>query len=149
MTRQGVTGKEKRHRPKVQKTFWRLLSLAAAMSWVAGCGRRPRHSQTRLPWFSITVTPTNASIQASATQQFTATGVFSDSSNRGHDQVRELDIFGCQPGATIQNSGLATTDHSSETVSVQVRLFGEVVDPSSDSPNPVAWERASILQPAI
>src|SRR6266478_676338 len=104
MTRQGVTGKENGI-GQGAKTFWRLLSLAAVMSWVAGCGGG--HASQPVTMVSITVTPTNALIQASATQQFTATGVFSDSSTE--DMTKSVGWTSSNTSkATIQNSGLAT-----------------------------------------
>ncbi len=104
MTRQGVSDKENGI-GQGAKTFWRLLSLAAVMSWVAGCGGG--HASQPVTMVSITVTPTNASIQASATQQFTATGVFSDSSTE--DMTKSVGWTSSNTSkATIQNSGLAT-----------------------------------------
>jgi hypothetical protein len=56
---------------------------------------------------SITVTPANASIQTPATQQFTATGTFSDSSTE--DITKSVSWTSSDASkATIQNSGLAT-----------------------------------------
>ena len=104
MTRQGVSDKENGI-GQGAKTFWRLLSLAAVMSWVAGCGGG--HASQPVTMVSITVTPTNALIQASATQQFTATGVFSDSSTE--DMTKSVGWTSSNTSkATIQNSGLAT-----------------------------------------
>jgi hypothetical protein len=56
---------------------------------------------------SISVTPANTSIKASATQQFTATGAFSDSSTE--DMTKSVSWTSSDTSkATIQNSGLAT-----------------------------------------
>ncbi len=83
----------------------RLLGLGAAMGWLAGCGGG--HASQPVAMVSITVTPANASIQASATQQFTATGVFSDSSTE--DMTNSVSWTSSDTSkATIQNSGLAT-----------------------------------------
>jgi hypothetical protein len=56
---------------------------------------------------SIAVTPANASLQAPATQQFTATGAFSDASTA--DITKSVNWASSDTSkATIQNSGLAT-----------------------------------------
>jgi len=83
----------------------RLLGLGAAMGWVAACGGGA--ASQPITMVSITVTPANASLQASATQQFTATGVFSDSSTE--DMTKSVSWASSDASkATIQNSGLAT-----------------------------------------
>jgi len=82
----------------------RLLGLGAAMGWVAACGGGA--ASQPITMVSITVTPANASLQASATQQFTATGVFSDSSTE--DMTKSVSWASSDASkATIQNSGLA------------------------------------------
>jgi len=87
------------------KFFGRLLGLGVAMGLVAGCGAG--HASQPIALVSITVTPANISIQASATQQFKATGVFSDSSTE--DMTKSVSWTSSDGSkATIQNSGLAT-----------------------------------------
>ena len=96
---------EKGYIAKRAKSFGRLLGLGVAMGWVAGCGGGPASQPATM--VSIAVTPANASIQASATQQFTATGVFSDSSTE--DMTKSVSWTSSDAGkATIQSSGLAT-----------------------------------------
>jgi uncharacterized protein YjdB len=82
-----------------------LLGLGVVMGCVAGCGGGvPSQPITMV---SITVTPANTSIKASATQQFTATGAFSDSSTE--DMTKSVSWTSSDTSkATIQNSGLAT-----------------------------------------
>jgi hypothetical protein len=104
MTMEGVSGKKNGIAQRA-KSFGRLLGLGAAMGWIAGCGGG--HASQPVTMVSITVTPTNSSIQASATQQFTATGVFSDSSTE--DMTKSVSWTSSDASkATIQNSGLAT-----------------------------------------
>jgi uncharacterized protein YjdB len=83
----------------------RLLGLGVVMGCVAGCGGAAASQPITL--VSITVTPVNASIKASATQQFKATGAFSDSS--AEDMTKSVSWTSSDTSkATIQNSGLAT-----------------------------------------
>src|SRR5258708_33092058 len=72
MTMEGVSGKKNGIAQRA-KSFGRLLGLGAAMGWIAGCGGG--HASQPVTMVSITVTPTNSSLQASATQQFTPTGM--------------------------------------------------------------------------
>lgn len=82
-----------------------LLSLGVAISWLWGCGAGQASEPVTL--VSITVTPASASIQAAATQQFTATGAFSDSSTK--DITKSVSWASSDASkATIQNTGLAT-----------------------------------------
>jgi hypothetical protein len=104
MTSPGVSDK-KNGIVQWAKSFGRLLSLTAALSWVAGCGGGPASQPVTV--VSITVTPSHASIQAPATQQFTATGAFSDASTQ--DITKSVSWTSSDVSkATIQNSGLAT-----------------------------------------
>jgi Bacterial Ig-like domain (group 2) len=83
----------------------RLLGLGAVMGWLSGCGGGTTSQPVSM--VSITVTPVNASIQAPATQQFTATGAFSDSSTA--DITKSVSWTSSDASkATVQNSGLAT-----------------------------------------
>src|SRR5690348_3685053 len=81
----------------------RLLGLGAVMGWLSGCGGGTTSQPVTM--VSITVTPVNASIQAPATQQFTATGAFSDSSTA--DITKSVSWTSSDASkATVQNSGL-------------------------------------------
>src|SRR5258707_13884398 len=104
MTMEGVSGKKNGIAQRA-KSFGRLLGLGAAMGWIAGCGGG--HASQPVTMVSITVTPTNSSIQASATQQFTATGVFRDSSTEGMTKSVSWTSSDAS-NATIKNSGLST-----------------------------------------
>jgi hypothetical protein len=87
------------------KSSVRLLGLGAVMGWLSGCGGGSASQPVTM--VSITVTPANASIQAPATQQFTASGVFSDSSTA--DITKSVSWTSSDASkATVQNSGLAT-----------------------------------------
>ena len=75
------------------------------MGWLSGCGGGQASEPVTLG--SITVTPANASVQAQATQQFTATGAFSDTSTK--DVTESVSWTSSDTGkATVQNSGFAT-----------------------------------------
>src|ERR1041384_7984060 len=75
------------------------------MGWLTGCGGGSASEPVTL--VSIAVTPANASLQAPATQQFTATGAFSDASTA--DITKSVNWASSDTSkATIQNSGLAT-----------------------------------------
>ena len=83
----------------------RLLGLAATVCWFSGCGGGK--ASTPVTLVSISVTPATASIQAQATQQFTAMGAFSDASTR--DLTKAVSWASSDTSkATIQSSGLAT-----------------------------------------
>ena len=104
MTRQGMSDNKNGIGQQAMSSV-RLLGLGAAMGWVAACGGGA--ASQPITMVSITVTPANASLQASATQQFTATGVFSDSSTE--DMTKSVSWASSDASkATIQNSGLAT-----------------------------------------
>jgi len=104
MTRQGMSDNKNGIGQRALSSV-RLLGLGAAMVWVAACGGGA--ASQPITMVSITVTPANASLQASATQQFTATGVFSDSSTE--DMTKSVSWASSDASkATIQNSGLAT-----------------------------------------
>lgn len=90
------------HRPSY---LVRWLGLAAATCWFSGCGGGQASEPVTL--VSVAVTPATASIQASANQQFTAMGAFSDASTK--DITKSVSWTSSDTGkATIQSSGLAT-----------------------------------------
>ncbi len=104
MTIHGVGDKKGGIAYRVMSSVW-LLGLGAAMGWLAGCGGGSASEPVTL--VSIAVTPASASIQTTATQQFTATGAFSDSSTK--DITKSVSWTSSDTSkATIQNSGLAT-----------------------------------------
>lgn len=89
---------------RLRSSMW-LFGLGAVMGWFSGCGGSSASVPATL--VSITVTPADASIQAQATQQFTATGAFSDASSE--DITKSVSWTSSDTNkATIQNSGLAT-----------------------------------------
>src|SRR5690349_12069783 len=101
MTIQGVRNKDDGIARWVRSSLW-LLGLGVAISWLSGCGGGSASEPATL--VSITVTPATASVQAQATQQFTATGAFSDASTK--DITKSVSWTSSDPGkATIQNSG--------------------------------------------
>lgn len=104
MTRQVVNDKKVSIALLLRSAAW-FLGLGAAVGWLWGCGGSRASEPVTLA--SITVTPANASIQAQATQQFTATGAFSDASSE--DITKTVSWTSSDTNkATIQNSGLAT-----------------------------------------
>ena len=104
MTIRGVSDKKGGVAGRVRFSIW-LLSLGAATGWLTGCGGGQASEPVTL--VSITVTPANASLQAPASQQFTATGAFSDASTK--DITKSVSWTSSDTSkATIQNSGLAT-----------------------------------------
>lgn len=78
MTIQVVNDKKAAITHRLRSSVW-LLGLGAAVGWFWGCGGGRASEPVAL--VSITVAPANASIQAQATQQFTATGAFNDASD--------------------------------------------------------------------
>ena len=83
----------------------RLLGLGVAIGWLSGCGGGAISQPVTM--VSINVAPASASIQTAATQQFTATGAFSDSSTK--DITNSVNWTSSDTSkVTIQNSGLAT-----------------------------------------
>lgn len=89
---------------RLRSSMW-FLVLGTAVAWFSGCGGSGASEPATL--VSITVTPANASIQAQATQQFTAMGAFSDASSK--DITKSVSWTSSDTNkATIQGSGLAT-----------------------------------------
>lgn len=87
------------------KSSIRSLGLGAVMGWLSGCGGGSASQPVTI--VSITVTPASSSIQASATQQFAASGTFSDSSTA--EITKSVSWTSSDASkATVQNSGLAT-----------------------------------------
>ena len=104
MIMQGVRN-EKNSIAKRTKSFARLLGMGAAIGWLAGCGGSLASQSVTM--VSIAVTPANSSIQSLATQQFTATGAFSDASTK--DITKSVSWTSSDVSkATIQSSGLAS-----------------------------------------
>ncbi len=104
MTIQVVNDKKAAIAHRLRSSVW-LLGLGAAVGWFWGCGGGRASEPVAL--VSTTVTPANASIQAQATQQFTATGAFNDASSK--DITKSVSWASSDSNkATIQNSGLAT-----------------------------------------
>lgn len=75
---------------------------------------------------SITVTPSAPSIQVSATQQFTAAGVFSDSSTSNNVNSQVTWSSSNTGVATINSSGLATGLAAGSTTITATRIGGGV-----------------------
>ncbi len=104
MTIHGVGDKKGGIAHRVRSSVW-LLGLGAAVGCLSGCGGGRASEPVTL--VSIAVTPANASLQAPATQQFTATGAFSDTSTL--DITKSVSWTSSDTSkATILNTGLAT-----------------------------------------
>jgi hypothetical protein len=104
MNIQGVRNKDHGIAGWVKSSLW-SLGLGMAISWVSSCGGGRASEPVTL--VSIAVTPANVALQTTATQQFTATGSFSDSSTA--DITKSVNWTSSDTSkATIQNSGLAT-----------------------------------------
>ena len=95
---------------------WLLLGV----SFMVGCG-----GSGLVTLQSITVTPSTATVAPNGTQQFTATGNYSDGSTKDLTTVAE---WSTSNGATITVGGLATGVTPGATVQINAVIpHGEIV----------------------
>jgi hypothetical protein len=97
---------------------------------------------------SIAVTPANPTIQTGATQQFTATGIYSDGSTQ--NITSQVTWASSTTVATINGSGLATAGASAGSTTISATLSGTVVPAGSTTltvqaaPAPLAITTSSL-----
>jgi hypothetical protein len=93
-----------------------MLGLFPLSGCGGGHGSAPSTGPTLI---SITLTPANASIPAGTTQQFTATGHYSDSSTQN---LTALVTWSAAGAASITSSGLATAGASNGSATISATL---------------------------
>jgi len=85
-----------------------IHSLFLCLIAVYGCGGGGGENTSNATLTALSITPTNLSIAKDTTQQFTATGTYSDNTTK--DLTTSVNWSSSDPSvATISNAGLATT----------------------------------------